>query len=146
MLGHSRTPTGIRRTPPLRAPRLEHAGNLVAVRCLTQIARIGELKSISPLLALEVLFEFPRTPEIVAPTLHPASHEPNRRVTSASVSAQDWRCRGLPAPPLQNGGAGESRTPDLRFRKPPLYPSELQPQVIMYQLVICDSGTSSEGS
>jgi hypothetical protein len=27
----------------------------------------------------------------------------------------------------QSGGAGESRTPDLRFRKPPLYPSELQP-------------------
>ena len=26
------------------------------------------------------------------------------------------------------GGAGESRTPDLRFRKPPLYPSELQPR------------------
>jgi hypothetical protein len=29
---------------------------------------------------------------------------------------------------VQNGGAGESRTPDLRFRKPPLYPSELQPR------------------
>jgi hypothetical protein len=27
-----------------------------------------------------------------------------------------------------NGGAGEARTPDLRFRKPTLYPSELQPQ------------------
>jgi hypothetical protein len=27
-----------------------------------------------------------------------------------------------------HGGAGESRTPDLRFRKPPLYPSELQPR------------------
>jgi hypothetical protein len=26
------------------------------------------------------------------------------------------------------GGPGESRTPDLRFRKPLLYPSELQPQ------------------
>jgi hypothetical protein len=29
---------------------------------------------------------------------------------------------------LQDGGAGESRTPDLRFRKPPLYPTELQPR------------------
>jgi hypothetical protein len=28
----------------------------------------------------------------------------------------------------KNGGAGEARTPDLRFRKPSLYPSELQPQ------------------
>jgi hypothetical protein len=28
----------------------------------------------------------------------------------------------------KHGGAGESRTPDLRFRKPPLYPSELQPR------------------
>src|SRR5258707_5964339 len=28
-----------------------------------------------------------------------------------------------------NGGAGEARTPDLRFRKPTLYPSELQPQL-----------------
>ena len=28
---------------------------------------------------------------------------------------------------MKSGGAGESRTPDLRFRKPPLYPSELQP-------------------
>ena len=26
-----------------------------------------------------------------------------------------------------NGGAGGIRTPDLRFRKPTLYPSELQP-------------------
>jgi hypothetical protein len=26
-----------------------------------------------------------------------------------------------------SGGAGEARTPDLRFRKPSLYPSELQP-------------------
>src|SRR5579864_5022573 len=30
---------------------------------------------------------------------------------------------------LDSGGAGESRTPDLRFRKPPLYPSELQPRL-----------------
>ena len=29
-----------------------------------------------------------------------------------------------------NGGAGEARTPDLRFRKPTLYPSELQPRGI----------------
>jgi hypothetical protein len=28
---------------------------------------------------------------------------------------------------LEYGGAGGSRTPDLRFRKPPLYPTELQP-------------------
>src|ERR1700691_3589869 len=28
----------------------------------------------------------------------------------------------------ENGGAGESRTPDTRFRKPLLYPSELQPR------------------
>src|SRR5229473_8337962 len=28
---------------------------------------------------------------------------------------------------LERGGAGESRTPDTRFRKPLLYPSELQP-------------------
>ena len=28
---------------------------------------------------------------------------------------------------LLYGGAGEVRTPDLRFRKPTLYPSELQP-------------------
>src|SRR5215469_661074 len=27
-----------------------------------------------------------------------------------------------------SGGAGEARTPDLRFRKPTLYPSELQPR------------------
>jgi hypothetical protein len=26
------------------------------------------------------------------------------------------------------GGAGESRTPDLQFRKLPLYPAELQPR------------------
>jgi hypothetical protein len=26
----------------------------------------------------------------------------------------------------KNGGPGESRTPDTRFRKPLLYPSELQ--------------------
>src|ERR1700730_5876358 len=30
----------------------------------------------------------------------------------------------------EHGGAGESRTPDLRFRKPPLYPSELQPRAL----------------
>jgi hypothetical protein len=30
-------------------------------------------------------------------------------------------------PKEKNGGAGGSRTPGLRFRKPPLYPSELQP-------------------
>jgi hypothetical protein len=29
---------------------------------------------------------------------------------------------------LLNGGAGESRTPDLQFRKLPLYPAELQPR------------------
>jgi hypothetical protein len=29
---------------------------------------------------------------------------------------------------LMNGGAGEIRTPDTWFRKPMLYPSELQPQ------------------
>ena len=29
----------------------------------------------------------------------------------------------------KHGGAGESRTPDLRFRKPPLYPTELQPRI-----------------
>jgi hypothetical protein len=29
----------------------------------------------------------------------------------------------------KDGGAGESRTPDLRFRKPPLYPTELQPRL-----------------
>ena len=35
----------------------------------------------------------------------------------------------IPAMPVSaNGGAGEARTPDLRFRKPTLYPSELQPQ------------------
>ena len=28
-----------------------------------------------------------------------------------------------------DGGAGRSRTGDLRFRKPPLYPSELQPHM-----------------
>jgi hypothetical protein len=30
----------------------------------------------------------------------------------------------------KSGGAGESRTPDLRFRKPPLYPTELQPHIV----------------
>src|SRR5579862_1021062 len=32
---------------------------------------------------------------------------------------------------LLTGGAGESRTPDLRFRKPPLYPTELQPHLAL---------------
>jgi hypothetical protein len=33
-----------------------------------------------------------------------------------------------PVETKKSGGAGESRTPDLRFRKPPLYPTELQPR------------------
>jgi hypothetical protein len=34
---------------------------------------------------------------------------------------------GIGLPVLEiTGGAGEIRTPDLRFRKPALYPSELQ--------------------
>jgi len=80
--------TGIRRTPPLRASRLEHVGNLVAVRCLTQIASVGELKSISPLPALEMLSEFPRTPKIVAPTSHPLSHEPSRQAMCFSFGTK----------------------------------------------------------
>ena len=41
---------------------------------------------------------------------------------SASAASEGSECE------IDNyGGAGESRTPDLRFRKPPLYPSELQP-------------------
>src|ERR1700730_8042324 len=31
------------------------------------------------------------------------------------------------------GGAGEARTPALRFRKPSLYPSELQPHTFFIQ-------------
>jgi hypothetical protein len=42
----------------------------------------------------------------------------------------------LRAEPLAHGGAGEIRTPDLRFRKPTLYPSELQPPISDYYILI----------
>ena len=34
----------------------------------------------------------------------------------------------------KNGGPGESRTPDKRFRKPLLYPSELQALGVFYRI------------
>src|SRR5258708_37842153 len=41
------------------------------------------------------------------------------------------------------GGAGEVRTPDLRFRKPTLYPSELQPHPPHCSMRRRDAATSS---
>ena len=43
-----------------------------------------------------------------------------------------------------NGGAGEARTPDNRFRKPMLYPSELQPQQVYSTTDWIDSQRDSE--
>jgi hypothetical protein len=34
-----------------------------------------------------------------------------------------------------NGGPGETRTPDLRFRKPLLYPSELQARKVFMPII-----------
>jgi hypothetical protein len=43
----------------------------------------------------------------------------------------------------KDGGPGESRTPDQRFRKPLLYPSELQARSGMIDFIAGDGATSN---
>jgi hypothetical protein len=51
-----------------------------------------------------------------------------------TVQSPNFRSLNCLNPKEKYGGAGRSRTGDLRFRKPPLYPSELQPRVVKPQV------------
>ena len=44
----------------------------------------------------------------------------------ALVNASEGRQAGKAVRPARSGAPGVTRTPDLRFRKPPLYPAELR--------------------
>src|SRR5712692_779578 len=66
-----------------------------------------------------------------------------RRTKGAKTKSKHWRRKIFKATKSyslrQYGGAGGSRTPDLRFRKPPLYPTELQPHVLILPEILAQN-------
>jgi hypothetical protein len=69
----------------------------------------------------------------------PPGREYNKQFYSNSAD-RNSRVKGAGANE-KYGGPGESRTPDKRFRKPLLYPSELQARAMILTNLLRSAGT-----